>query len=1770
MNAKKLLLVTLSFFLGLFTVKAQNITTAGDEFWVGFAQNAVGAGGATPTLRLQITSKFNTTGLVTAPAGAFNQPFTVVPGVPTTVTVPTGAYMNTAAEVPQNMGLLITSNDYISVSAENVEDASTDAARVLPRQAIRSEYIVTTYDNTAINTFTQFLIVATENGTQIEITPTQNTTGGKAAGVTFTVTLNEGQSYLVQSANNLTGTIVKSTDPCKAIAVFGGASCASVPNPGGGCCCDHLYEQIVPEVAWGKEYYTTGFRTGERVRIIASQNNTTVTVNGGAPVVLNRGGFHNVAAAGPTPYHIVADKPIAVFEFAPSGDSGGGIGDPFMSRTFSIEQGIDTINFATIVGVNNNHLVSILCSTITAPTVSLSGVSLAGSFAPHPQNPDFSIANHFIAASSVSTAYVLGADGPMVAMIHGYGPDDSYAFSGGGFVNNLSINVDYPKKICVTDSIYFDDEISYAYTAISYDFGDGNSANISDPGHIYANPGIYEVTLAVEELPCLDPDTIRFKVRVDAEKDSVDIQGPSEICPDQSAFFNAITTEPGVTYTWDFDGGTVISGSGAGPIEVQWSNIDTVYVICSIDNPDWVCPAPEPDTHMVVVDILINPDAGPDINTCSDRGFLGATMTTTSGTGEWFPPTGIVVNNPNDPTSNYIITGGEGTYTLIWEEEENGCSNTDTVDIIYSLIAKPDAGPDGIVCGMAFDLAANSNTGMGFWSGDEAISFQDATNDTTVAFADSAGVYAIVWNDTTLNGCRRPDTLMVSFLDTLKPYAGMEDSICGTFTVLDADQAPTPGNWSSPYPGALFSNPSDPKSQAFIPPFAGTQVDVPFVWTLDNGTCSESDTVIISFFNLPAADAGTNDSTCGMDIQLNATPTTGVGTWSATDGNGNAIPATFSPDNTTPNANVSVSQFGSFYMVWTVDMGSCITSDSVEIGFFQDPTPFAGVNDTICALSYNLNAAASLGSGHWESNNPSATWADETSPNTTVFVNGFGVSDFYWIEQNGACTNSDTVSINFFESAAIDIVQDSAAFCGNAGSAQATMNKPNQNGFWSSTSAGLSFGSPNDSSTTVNGPFGCHEIIYSIDYGSCLVTDTALVCFFEMPNTNAGADDTVCGTSTVLNAIASLGQGTWSALSVGNFVDPNSPSTSVSVSGNPFGTYGFVWTEVNGACTNSDTVFIDFREQPTALAGMDQAICDSSFTISASPSVSPVNGVWTSQPAGVVFANANSANTSAYVPGNAYGTYSIIWTEQNTICTDSDTLELVYYQQPQTVAGNDTNICANTYTLQGALTTPGSTGLWTSSPAGLNFTDNTNPNDQVSVGSNYGTYELIWTETNGTCVDADTVIITFTEQTVADAGVPAAVCALTHTLSANPSVTGANGTWSSVQGGATFGNPNAANTNVTVNAYGVYDFVWTESNGICSSTDQVQISFEQQPNLNVTVPDSICGTEYTLILNHSVPGSIFTISNRTPGLNSTAINDSTFSIFIGPSSPAYGCHSFTLTEDNLSCSDQVNLSTCFYESPNPYAGVDSATCGTVYALSANPPVGDGMWIGPAGVVFSDPTSPQTTVDVSAAGFGTYTFGWQDENEICTDVDYVDITFFDDPVIACNCDEDTVYTTDPYFQFVDSTDRAVSWAWNFGDGNTSTEQSPNHGFFTYGEREVTLTVTDQFGCSATKTCKILIIDDTRFFVPNAFTPDNDNINEEFGPSLIGHLPGTFEMWIYDRWGKRVFYTDDLEEKWNGHVLGSAERAPSGSYAVHIRYQTFNEEEHNYRGQVVLVR
>ena len=430
---RSILVSVASIFLFIPNVEAQQgvVPSKGKEFWLGFMQNYSGA----DELNIFISSSVNTSGTVTMPLVGWTFAFTVTANVTTTVSVPVNLAEHVTSEVIDNKSILIQTNDTVAVFAINFKSFTADGTQVFPIQSLGTEYRVHSY--TGLSGYgSELLVVATKDDTQIEITPTALTLGGRPAGVPFIVNLDSGQTYQVQASltsGDLTGTTVLGTDSsgsCRPFAVFSGVRCTNIPV---GCsACDHICSQNIPIGVWGTRYLSVPFSStsGYTYRILADRPGTVVTVNGGAPINMTAGQIvevnnYNAAAC------FESNLPISVAQLM-QGAGCSLTGDPALLILNAADQSINNVTFATVVStVITNHYINIVAENASIPTLTLDGTPINPAlFSSYASCSNYSWANFAITQGSHT---INAGVGGFIAYAYGTGGYESYAYSTGSF-----------------------------------------------------------------------------------------------------------------------------------------------------------------------------------------------------------------------------------------------------------------------------------------------------------------------------------------------------------------------------------------------------------------------------------------------------------------------------------------------------------------------------------------------------------------------------------------------------------------------------------------------------------------------------------------------------------------------------------------------------------------------------------------------------------------------------------------------------------------------------------------------------------------------------------------------------------------------------------------------------------------------------------------------------------------------------------------------------------------------------------------------------------------------------------------------------------------------------------------------------------------------------------------------------------------------------------------------------------------------------------------
>jgi IgGFc binding protein/Concanavalin A-like lectin/glucanases superfamily/HYR domain len=431
-----------------------NVTTSGREFWITFPGNAPEDLPGNP-LRLSVclTGSAGTQGNVSIPGinPPFSQNFTLPAGGKLEMLLPKTASLE-ASDVIEKKGVRISANANIAVYGRTRIDYSTDTFLAHQVKCLGSEYLVLGWGNSWVGlpdlNGSQFGIVATTDNTHVTITPTF-ATGAHPAGVPYNFILNTGQTYLLRnrgdSPADLTGTEIKSDAP---IAVFGGHRCANVA--GTQFFCNTVIEQCLPVPLWNTEYCTAPFLTrsgGDRVRVLASENGTTISINGVLQAgVLNRGDKRELLLA--TGAAISSGRRILVAHISRSSDADTVINaDPFQLNAQPTSSWLGGYKFCTPPASefpgNYCHIIARTAEIagvgiVPAPVVLGAAVAIPGTL--------YSYRRATLAAATtyVSSGRTHGLE------IYGYDEYDAYGHSGGmGFIDTLPPSFQCPPDITI-------------------------------------------------------------------------------------------------------------------------------------------------------------------------------------------------------------------------------------------------------------------------------------------------------------------------------------------------------------------------------------------------------------------------------------------------------------------------------------------------------------------------------------------------------------------------------------------------------------------------------------------------------------------------------------------------------------------------------------------------------------------------------------------------------------------------------------------------------------------------------------------------------------------------------------------------------------------------------------------------------------------------------------------------------------------------------------------------------------------------------------------------------------------------------------------------------------------------------------------------------------------------------------------------------------------------------------------------------------------------
>ncbi len=179
-----------------------------------------------------------------------------------------------------------------------------------------------------------------------------------------------------------------------------------------------------------------------------------------------------------------------------------------------------------------------------------------------------------------------------------------------------------------------------------------------------------------------------------------------------------------------------------------------------------------------------------------------------------------------------------------------------------------------------------------------------------------------------------------------------------------------------------------------------------------------------------------------------------------------------------------------------------------------------------------------------------------------------------------------------------------------------------------------------------------------------------------------------------------------------------------------------------------------------------------------------------------------------------------------------------------------------------------------------------------------------------------------------------------------------------------------------------------------------------------------------------------------------------------------------------------------------------------------------------------------------------------------------ITIYPGPTAAFTPDPYQASILHPEISFINNSDGADLYNWTFGDGGSSSLFEPIHTYPDTGWYQVMLYVQNSYGCMDTASQMVYIIPEFTLYVPNAFTPNEDGINDFFTIAGIGIVG--MELNIFNRWGENIYTTLNRAKGWDGTVQKDDGVAQQDVYVYHVTVRDVFGRTHQRTGTVTLVR
>jgi gliding motility-associated-like protein len=849
-------------------------------------------------------------------------------------------------------------------------------------------------------------------------------------------------------------------------------------------------------------------------------------------------------------------------------------------------------------------------------------------------------------------------------------------------------------------------------------------------------------------------------------------------------------------------------------------------------------------------------------------------------------------------------------------------------------------------------------------------------------------------------------------------------------------------------------------------------------------------------------------------------------------------PNSFSSGAASPNISPAATTDAGVYTV-TVNLAGCIGVASTTVTVF---TPTASANNTgpYCAgATIQLNTSA--GTSHsWTG---PASFASGAQNPTIVNAQPSMSGDYTVVINLGSCSASATTSVTVYALPTVTASSNSPICDGQAlnllGSGAVTYTWSGPGGFSSNAQTpGIAIASPSNSGT----------YSYSVtDVNGCSSGTTIPVTVNPLPVIVVNSPTACVNQSINLSATGGT---------LYSWAGPNSYS---SASQNPVitnvttamtGPYTVTVQDIN-SCINTAVANVSVIALPVPTISNNGPLC-AGATLNLT-SGGGVNYNWT----GPGYNGPNQNPTITNVTVGDGGVYTVSVSANG--CGASISTTVVVNPLPVPVANSNSPVCLNSAINFSA--TGGGNYTWIG-PANF-FNTQQNPSIPAAALNNAGTYTLVIQDANN-CVNSVTLPVVVNPLPLATA-VGTTVCE-----NFNAVLTAGGGTsylWTGPNSyTSTSASPVFAGAQLSSN--GQYTVLVTDVN-TCTNTAVATLVVNPAPIANIQTNSPICINNALAL---SGTGGLTYSWTGPNGFTSTLQNPT-----IQANTTAYtGNYALTVTDANGCIGTAFASATV---NPIPTLAVFSSAnrgcrplCVT-FTVQSSAGVQNTNWIFGNGTSSTQQTAQSC---YNASGIFTVNTTVTDNNNCSNAMNYT-VEVFPQPVADFNFAPIKPIAGSDEVHFTDASHSAeiVAWNWYFTNTagtNTSSMQHPSYIYMDAGDYVAALVVKSENGCTDTITKVVTVGEDFGIFVPNAFTPNGDGVNDTFQPKGFGIVK--YELQIFDRWGEKIFETTEFEKGWDGirqkksdinYTVGKEE-----VYVWKIKATSVFGKAHEYTGHVTLIK